>query len=312
MPRLNVVFDTNVYRKLSKSQFAHLLALERRQSVIAFASFSVASEMLSHLVSESDPNYRPSLAGLRRLTEHCTRYDGSRSIIHFVADHDEHVAMLLLGMDIPGAENRAEFAGQLIGTIAETDSPKALRNHQPYLQQVSRYAISAEQQFADNIFRTVVARLVPGATSWGALAAEKKLRAQFIKGLESDDAVRLMAAAMVARIERQLEVTLEQESREDAIDRTIRLFPIPIRFFNSILRRVAMDGYDLGNPRNRNSLWDYQIAFSTGPEATMEGIPLWLVTDDQRILEAARDCGCASIVSDMKAYLERLAAGEIP
>ena len=44
----------------------------------------------------------------------------------------------------------------------------------------------------------------------------------------------------------------------------------------------------------------------------MEGIPLWLVTDDQRILEAARDCGCASIVSDMKAYLEGLAAGEIP
>ena len=80
-----------------------------------------------------------------------------------------------------------------------------------------------------------------------------------------------MAAAMVARIERQLEVTLEQESREDAIDRATRLFPIPIRFFNSILRRVAMDGYDLGNPRNRNSLWDYQIAFPPAPRRRWKG-----------------------------------------
>jgi hypothetical protein len=48
--------------------------------------------------------------------------------------------------------------------------------------------------------------------------------------------------------------------------------------------------------KNRaNSLWDIHISFSIGTSARFDGAPLWLVTEDGAILDAAAAAGTDTV-----------------
>lgn len=123
-----------------------------------------------------------------------------------------------------------------------------------------------------------------------------------VSGLESGAAIRLAAGAVVDKAASHLALTLDAATREKKVDRIIELFAAPLKFHNSVLRRVVLDGYDLTRRKTANSFWDLHIAFSTSPLAVLDGTRLWLITNDSPVLTAARESGASEVVRSYADY----------
>lgn len=82
----------------------------------------------------------------------------------------------------------------------------------------------------------------------------------------------------------------------------LSVFPFQLRLYNVVAARVIREGLDMSRRRNRNWVWDWMIAFSTSVGAYVDGVPIWLVTDDQLILEVAAESGARRVVRTVAEY----------
>lgn len=309
MPRLRVVFDTNAYVAPSEEEFQRLLQLERNCSIIGFASFWVVSELLAHVADAADAAFGRSLSALRRLSRHCTQYDGARWLTRFVADSEDHLCYTLFGQSLPGRDREAEAYGHLIGKIAGSSAPLDWRDEQPMLNAIRAHVLRKEREFEQTVWNAVVAPLVPDAKDWGAIARDPSLRAKFLAGLRAPETPTLAAGAIVDRTAASLGVSQSPDERNERVILAERLFPLPIRFMVGLLRKVGESGIDLSISKHSNSLWDHEIAFSTSPNALMHGTPIWLITTDSALIASARESNAESVVWRQSKYIRLLEDG---
>ena len=302
MPRLYVLFDTNLYRTLSNEAFESIIRLERNASIVGYASYWAGLELLSHLASPTDPAFASSWSALRRLERHCTQFDGQRSLIRWIADHEDQACRALFGHGLPHHARKAEVYGRLVGEIAQLRTVDELSDYRKELQRVAEYVKEAEWGFANEIWENVVLRFAPGASSWQALHKDPVLRRRAIDTLERPEALRLAAGMVVDLSAALLQIAITEAQRKEGIDRALELFGTPLRFWISIVRRVIVDGYDLSKAGNANSLWDYHLLFSTSPLARLEGMPFWLITSDKAMLAAANAAGAERVIMSLDNY----------
>jgi hypothetical protein len=308
VPRLYVVCDTNVYRSLGAERFKELRARERTHSVVAKASYWVVHELVAHLASREDPSYTRSLAAVRRLAEHCTQYDGSRTLIGFLGDTEEHIDEIIL--HIPPKHDQAEAYGQLVLGIAHAASPEDSERYQSRIEEVAanvanqeeaqvsrfqRILSSMNEQLTEKLGVTDPIRQTPG------------LADRMAQKIESDEGMRGAAEMMVrsAAMRRSVELTLEE--KRELEERMLSVFPFQLRLYNAVAARVVRQGIDMSSRRNRNWVWDWMVAFSTSVVAHVEGVAIWLITDDQLILDAAADADARGVVHTVPEYEALLA-----
>jgi len=239
MPRLYSVFDSNVYRRLGNEAFAELRSLERLHSVIGMASYWVAAELLSHLVDE-DGDLASAVNSLGRLQQHCSQFDGSKHEIRFIADGDAHLCRMLFGRVQVG--DLAARAGELIGIIA-TDVT-AVRTYGNTLEEIRDHVASEEERFVEGMWNRFVLSVLPDATGWEAIRKNRILREQITTALDGIDGERLLARAFVRRAARLLDLDLDESVLDSKVDTVITVFPLPLRFYDQIVRRIVQDGLD--------------------------------------------------------------------
>jgi hypothetical protein len=309
MPQLRVVFDANIYRTLGAQAFETVRVRERSHSIIGLASYWTCAELLTHMASPSDAHFKACWGAIRRLAAHSSQFDGRRPILRLMADTDDQLARMLFGRNIPGRAQEAEAYGRLIGAIAGAGAPNEWAASQAALDGLSAHVANEEKIFSDASFKHIVQTVVPGATSWDAVKANPAERDKFLAHIAKPETLRLIGGLLVDKTAARLNLTLADTERETRIDSVLKTFAVPIRFYNSIVRRIAMDGYNLTKGKNSNSLWDFQVAFSTSAHLLMDGTPVWLVTNDGPIVTAAKDCGAASFVRTLEEYQIALALG---
>jgi hypothetical protein len=158
MPRLFVVFDTNLYRTLGNARFDALRAKERARGIVGIASYWVALELIAHLDSPDDPSFAASWAAIRRLVRHCTSYDGRRHIVHFIADSREHAQRLLFGRvrEARPDENPTIY-GELLGHISEATSLEGLNQVKSAIAAVAQKLREDEAAFRDRMWHVAEA-----------------------------------------------------------------------------------------------------------------------------------------------------------
>lgn len=305
MPRLFVVFDTNTYRSISRSDFDNLMTLERARSVIGIASYWVVFELLAHVADPNDPSYNFALAGVRRLARHCAQYDGKRRVLRLLADSEDHVFRALFGYQIPNRASASEAFGQLVGAIADAKSPADWSGLQPQLDALKAHIDAAEAQFEADVFANVVRALWPSAQTWDDVTQDPQKKADLLAYLATPQSQVAAASALVVKAASEIDHELTPEQESEFVIKVLELFPAPIAFYNAFLRKVA-NGYDLSVSKNVNSLWDMQVAFSTSMEATLGGAPVWLVSSDKAVLSAANEVGMGNRVMGLANYCDAL------
>lgn len=300
MPALIVTFDTNLYRKLNSEDFATLAASERRLSIRPLASYYVATEFLAHLADREDPSFAFSLGGLRRLWEHTHTYDGSAYVTNLLKTAEHQVAYVLFPefrRQIPNSESIGGFVGRVVHT-----APAALPgSHQQELTGFRDFVQEKERGFVASLFDTVVRTLAPSAQSWHDVTAQTSLRDQVLKAIAQGHGRRHSAEGFVRRLVELFNLQCTEELIAERIEATQHVFPLPLYVVDGLVKSIIERGLDMTKKDRANSLWDIHISFSIGTDATFDGAPLWLVTDDRAILDAAK-ASATPTVKDLDEY----------
>ena len=312
MPKLRVAFDTNVYRSLSDDRFRELRRLERSQAVVGIASYWVAAELLSHLASDSDPNFNAALAGLRRLILHCRTYNGSQYRLPFLGDVDSQIAYMIFGTRLFSDQESPYDLAWLVGAFAPEAELNRSPEHVAALINIAREVRIAELRFAQNIWENMVLKLVPDAQGWADLARNKTQRAKGLEELASSEAERVTAQVLLDRVAAKLGRDLSIDERKAKVEELLHTLIVPIRLQNALFTRILRDGLDLSRGKHSNTFWDLHIVFCASTFDSFDRTPFWLVTDDRPILRAAHDGNVSDAVRSLDEYEDALKRGAFP
>jgi len=276
--------------------------LELKSGINAYASYLVIIELLAHIASTSDPAHRRSLAALKRLWRHCSKPVDGRETLMFLADSQNQICKALFDMRIPWRETEPPAYAAIVGTIAHSDSPADWSRYQPQLDYLKDHVAKIEDRFVQDVWQHVVLGVDPNAGSWRPLDNDPILRKRLADAVKSPLGSRLSAVMIVLNAAAELKLQLDQATLEEKVDFVMAVFATPLALYNEITRRIIMDGCDLRKESRGNWIWDTQIAFQTSPLAVLGQSPIWLVTDDGAILDAARDAGAEGVVKSLTDY----------
>lgn len=84
-----------------------------------------------------------------------------------------------------------------------------------------------------------------------------------------------------------------------------------MRIYNQWLIKAIRDNADPAKPERANTLWDLHICFSVGDDHTIKGRPVWLITDERKLREAAAEVTSTALVLAYNEYRQRLASGDV-
>jgi len=306
MFRLHVIFDSNAYRQLSDARFQQLQALERAKAVGALASFWTIAELLSHLASTEDPSYRSAIAATRRLAVHCSTPGSERPQLNLLADSEDHLCYTLFGKTIPNREEQTKIYAILVHRVATSVSPTDLDELRPSFTELAEKLAGTERQFVTDMWNHVVRGLDPEARSWRPSDDDPDRRQRLLASINSTDGLRQAASMLVIKASNEVGIILDQRLLEEKMAFLLSVYEPPLRLYNSILKRIILDGCDVSKAGRPNWIWDIQMAFSTSPRARLAGVPVWLITDDKAILGAAREGGACHLVHRLSRYLTLL------
>jgi hypothetical protein len=289
--RLGVVLDSNVYRCLGEESFAKLLRDERHHSIVAYANYYVVTELLTHLYDDRDPDYASCVAALRRLGIHSGRRDGNRTSINFMQLPDAQIARILFGVQTQATGSPGIYS-EIVGRLLDGEAQDVVNSYRNGIAELRERVAKNEAQFSAKLWERVVLTLQPGATSWNQIT-RSPLRNALLAAIDRGQAADLVAATIVDRAATRSGLVLSEASRQEAVGRALRAFPTAVQLHVLMIRRLIEKGPDMTRPNQANTIWDYEITFSTGPGATVQGVPLILVTNDPLITRAAEIAGMA-------------------
>jgi hypothetical protein len=242
------------------------------------------------------------------LGEHAASSNQPDGGINIIADALSTVCRELFGRLPQGYEQGLQNLGSLVTYITKnaTDisDPVARQN----IQKLGSGMEAREKQWVNGI-QSILGHFSPDVVrqvlELGATAdsdALGKIREYFA----SDAFFKAWSTYIV--ISNALDVGVASLTPEeiDAKAKTVReLFPVPFKLLSSVLQKLAQPSpANVASKRARrwNFVWDSMISFSIGP-GTIDDAPVYFVTGDREIIEAARSSGHAERVLTLEAYL---------
>lgn len=144
--------------------------------------------------------------------------------------------------------------------------------------------------------------------SLSAILADKPRRAVLCRAFDSEGSLE-GPAGMVYRQAAELVTGRAQDVLPgEAVQRILKAFPKPMRFFNQVLKKVVCEGMNI--ERRDSVAFDVRISFLASRQASLLGAPVRLVTDDRLIHAAAHAAGVAHCVQHLRAYFHSLETEE--
>ena len=304
------VFDSNAYRNLGKGQSIEEARkrgrrIAEREAEVDRRSLChpwVAAELLAHLADPDDPALPHCHRAVAVLAHHC----GGDGSIRFLPPPEVQLGRSYYGREDTRARPWMEQLGAFCALVAQTDDPADFnddmrRDFATIADGVER----TETQFVQDMFDRIVKAGDPTATSWQKVE-DKETRRAVLKLIDSDDTLLMLAVGEIQRA--QIGVGAEDTPEEivkKAKDLAAR-FPVPMRFYREVVRRIVMGGSDMTKKNRANMIWDKEIAFYLG-ETPVTGIgPVRLVTNDGMIVDIAEEAGVRDRVDRIGDYLDRI------
>jgi hypothetical protein len=267
----------------------------------------VAAELLAHLADPTDPVLPMAVSSLRRLWIRCKRWTGSAESLDLVADSDASLGKILFGVEPSNRVDEANIFGATLGELANVKMAADLgARAQEVINRVSKHVNHTEAGFVQDLFLRVVRQIAPAATSWADALTPGPVRDAVLAESASGRSLVRISEAFVARVARELGVPVSEEvvQEKGAIVRAV--CPTPVFAYDIMIDDVVTRGLDMSAPEQRNSIWDLQIAFSTGVGGHLAGAPVWVITNDDLLHRAAQSAGTTARFVRLDRYEEIL------
>jgi hypothetical protein len=306
MARITVVLDTDLYRSLDDITYRTLVTSERNYGALGRASYSAATELLADIASAELDGAERAIGSLRRLVERCVQFDGAERAVRFTGDFEARLARLLFDTDVIGREDARTNFGRLVGQVGTIGNLSELARFRPTLQQLRDQHLATEDAFLRFLGGTVVDMIAPEAESWDYIHKHPDVREKMLSAIDSGECRQILAVALVVHTARASGKEVDEDKLPEQANTVAKTFPKALHFFDAVLRALVTRGPEAFPPGRINAVWDYAIAFSPNDEETIEGMPVWLVTDDAVLLDAAARAD-ANNVKSLSAYQAAIA-----
>ena len=311
-----IIFDTNAYRVLSHGltpNDSHVKALQLRRceqtaEVFVLASPVVGWELITHLADLGDPARVHCLNALIFLGEHTLSPTAANGGICLFADSESTVCRELFHRLPPGYEAGIQNLGSLVTYIVR-NAPNLTDAVAVQNIKTIAAAMTAGEQAWLNQMKTVLAICDPNAARvvFGGRDDNevlKKVRAFFGTEMFMEAWATWMVVTHAAKVNHLIN-SPEELRQKTAVLRTE--FSVPFQLMSALLKKLTTpQPPNLANPKKKrwNFVCDSMIAFSIGSSHEIAGAPMYLVTGDREISEAAKAAGCDDRVLTLDEYLK--------
>ena len=311
-----IIFDTNAYREFAPggplanchAKAIKLRECEQANAVFVLASPTVIWELTAHLADPKDRFYNQCLKSLVVLGQHSvnpTKPDGGislfpdaestvcRELFHAVPEVNER-----------GVRNLGSFVKHVVKYAPDLSDPKA----QAHINQIAAQVDAAEKEWLKSM-QPVLARCDPAAVKHlFSKVPDVELRKHMSQFFTTRAFVDMWATFTVQMHAAKVGYTIA--SAEDLKQKAriaLDAFPVPVHLMSGLLQKIAMDqNFKLNNPDRKrwNFVWDTQLTFSIGNSHQIGDAPIFFVTSDGEILNAAKAANCHERVLALPHYLE--------
>jgi hypothetical protein len=309
-----VIFDTNAYRVLThglpldaaRAKVLQLRQLEGHSGNSALAHPIVVSELLTHLVDASDPAYGHCVNALVALGEHTTSGEMQNGGICLIADALSTVCRELFGRLPSGYQQGLEKLGSVVTYIVKHAPNLTDAVTRQNIENLGRGMETEEEGWLKGMegildqFSPGTAKVVFGGGSDKEVL--RRVRAYFA----SPAFFEAWSGYIVVSNAAEVGIALTRDEIRAKAEVVRNLFPVPFRLMSTLLQKLATpQPPDLANPKRKrwNFIWDSMISFSIGP-GTIDDAPVYMVTGDGDIIEAAKASGFQNQMLTLDDYLK--------
>jgi hypothetical protein len=291
------VLDTNVLRGLPPDEFSKLEAAELRNGVRQYADLWTLMELIAHLRSPTDADYRSCRMALRRCANRALL--PADQAPRMLAPSEQQISRLVFGEPLRDQEDNVAAFVELARGIAMADVADDLGGFRDGIQLVADHVSQKERWFAE-YFENLREQVYEATKSVTNSERNKAVRAW----TRSDAAIRMDAEALVRRAFSQAEREVPHQIPPHLIDCVLAASRPGSWAVALLLERIICDNTDLGKLRHRNLMWDQEVSASVGQ--SVDGLPIIVVTSDSYFGETAGMAGHRSAVCTPDEYLAKL------
>lgn len=255
------------------------------------------NELVAGLADPHSAQLGSYLGGVRRLADRSLRTHG-----HIVMPAEAQAYSLLFGEDLQDHKDAIQKLADCALTaanVADIYSEPSLYAHIRAIAQ----AVAAQEEWFANHFSTLARELREATLSQGG-SVGRELRAHIRSGATLRADAEATVTRALARSGREPPVPLP-EALVTAVETTFRAGFAATAL---ALERVCCDGASMSKDKNRNLLWDQEIAHNLGHE--IGSLRILVVTDDGFFDQAAERAGFPDSVVTPRQYLAMLASSD--
>ena len=225
-----------------------------------------------------------------------------------LADFESQLARSVCDTELPDHRQLTDVLTTTAKRIGEAIETDPLDDFAAIFDSVWQAANEIRARFVSDLKDNVVLGINPAATDWAPLAADPKKRKEAQTFVDSNEALDLLARALIVKAHILAGLTPPLSSTQQEAADVISAFRVPLEMYNHIVRRIAgRDGSNMEKRKRSNAVWDFNISFAIGPTQRVNGLPVVMITDDGGIRYAAQRAGCAQHVMDLNTYLQFVA-----
>jgi hypothetical protein len=284
-----VVIDTNLYRGWSDARFDLLLSAERARGIRPLVDPWTLAEIAAGLADRSSEHFRFYVGAARRTSR--------RNLVtsaDTVVPSDDQAHRFIFGDETPDHRHMVQRFADAVLNAAEHHPDEWPHDLKDELARIALMVQESEEWYA-GLLAKLSETLKARAGELGQ-SVSSDLRA----ALRSDLTLQMLALAQAGRVQEKSGRTLDEARLESLVPELINAFRPGYVATAVALERVICENADLSKSRNRNLIWDIEIAFNIGQGAGARDIIV--VSNDGLMHETARRCNVPSSVHNHEAY----------
>jgi len=305
VPILHTVLDTNIYRKLNPEAATALSEAERRQSVVALASYYPVLELGARLAHPDDSDYNTIRSAFSSLWHHTHQYNGYHITVPILNDWDSQLAWGLFRIKLPDLRHQADAFGYALGRVGTSDGNTVPTELEPIFASMAERVAEREAKFTSDMEK-VVRALDPGSQGWQPHPKDQLARKELLAHLKDESFTRVLARSRVSAAAELATVRVSPKDQERAATEVLKAFPTALMFLQDLLVGMVESGIDFSRSKHANSAWDMALAATASPASSVDRVPTVLVTDDRRFHNAAAKAGHSDFCLRLGRYKELL------
>lgn len=306
-----IYFDTNFYRELTqnitpvqiKSRFSNYVKIGLKKNIDSQVHIFVIYELLSHLSSDTDPNFKNCKNAILAINYHCR--DPKDKKFKYINDIDSELIEYFFKQKRNETEEDYDICSRICDYILTNQDDVYLKSIRHYLNIFNSKVSEIENNFID-YYRKIIYKIDPSVNDWHLNKYDENMRRKNLRFLNSDEFIEILAKEEVLRLASYVDVKITKGQTAEFAKFIIDNFLFPLIIRVEIIRRITESGYDLSKENRSNWVWDIQLASCVYTNKNQDIIPYIFVTSDQGILKIAKKYDLDERVISKQAYFDIL------